>query len=323
MDDILVNDCRPIVAGLDGSISSERALEWAARNSQLTGAPLHVVYVKEPASKLGAHARFDALPALADEHDPGRRQVLLRDYVAHVLPIADLPPLTLIAIEGHAADVLTEYCRAQNALLLVVGRRGVSGFTRLLLGSTSEECLRSSDCPVAVISGVSVSPNRPMVAVAGVDGSDASEQAALWAASLVARTGGQLEVAAAWEAPEVPSASIAGTFLFTQPDGEAYAAEARAACRSIRTRLAHAFPAIKVSYHVEHGPAQEVLRTLALDADATMLVLGSRGRGAVAGSLLGSVGRDCIASARCPVVILPAGSQAAAGTAEAMTSASA
>jgi nucleotide-binding universal stress UspA family protein len=55
---------------------------------------------------------------------------------------------------------------------------------------------------------------------------------------------------------------------------------------------------------VEGSPA-ECLREIAEQEGATFIVAGSRGRGALASGVLGSVSRDLVRTAKCPVVIVP------------------
>jgi nucleotide-binding universal stress UspA family protein len=57
------------------------------------------------------------------------------------------------------------------------------------------------------------------------------------------------------------------------------------------------------------GDPAEVLLDAAGEDDAALLVVGSRGRGALRAALLGSVSHDVAARARCPVVVVPAGAR--------------
>jgi len=52
------------------------------------------------------------------------------------------------------------------------------------------------------------------------------------------------------------------------------------------------------------GVPEEELLALARELDADLLVVGTRGRGAVAGALLGSVSRAVLRDARLPVVVV-------------------
>jgi len=52
-------------------------------------------------------------------------------------------------VEGGPADVLLG--EAEEADLLVLGGRGLGGWSGLLLGSVSQQCARHAPCPVAVV----------------------------------------------------------------------------------------------------------------------------------------------------------------------------
>ncbi|WP_265584010.1 universal stress protein [Streptomyces chromofuscus] len=52
-------------------------------------------------------------------------------------------------VRGHPVRVLSD--AAQWAVLLVVGSRGLGGFSGLLLGSVSQGLLHHAPCPVAVV----------------------------------------------------------------------------------------------------------------------------------------------------------------------------
>ncbi|MFF7607865.1 universal stress protein [Streptomyces parvulus] len=144
---------------------------------------------------------------------------------------------------------------------------------------------------------------RPITA--GVDGSQESLAALDWAAREAVRTGAPLHVVHAWQARD------------TGGEGDRDAQERwvrDAVAEPVRT-VTGRHPELTVSTEVrEADDAVAVL--LAAAADSATLVLGSRGHGAVVGFLLGSVGRQVIAEATRPVVLVRAGDEAAGEAAD-------
>jgi nucleotide-binding universal stress UspA family protein len=61
---------------------------------------------------------------------------------------APIPVSTLVA-EGNAARALLD--ASEDADLLVVGSRGHGGFTGVLVGSVSQQCVNHAKCPVVVV----------------------------------------------------------------------------------------------------------------------------------------------------------------------------
>lgn len=61
---------------------------------------------------------------------------------------APIPVSTLVA-EGNAARALLD--ASEGADLLVVGSRGHGGFTGVLVGSVSQQCVNHAKCPVVVV----------------------------------------------------------------------------------------------------------------------------------------------------------------------------
>ena len=74
---------------------------------------------------------------------------------------------------------------------------------------------------------------------------------------------------------------------------------------SIRTRMSGTDRAPDV--RLAEGPAAQAIMKTADREDAELLVIGSRGRGALRSVVLGSVSRELAARARCPVVVVPSG----------------
>ena len=139
---------KPIVAATDGSEESLRAVDWAAREAVLRGAPLRIV------------SSAALLPRMMDRHDgPGLEDVtdvLLdnrdRALAAAAARAAEVSPDLLVDTDhlpGAPALAVTE--SGSGALMLVVGSRGVGAFTALVLGSVSRYAATHAPCPVVVV----------------------------------------------------------------------------------------------------------------------------------------------------------------------------
>ncbi|MEU1595492.1 universal stress protein [Streptomyces sp. NPDC005708] len=128
----------------------------------------------------------------------------------------------------------------------------------------------------------------------GVDGSSESEAAAAWAGREAVRRGLPLRIVHAWQWQPYEVAPAA--------DRDAQAGWAREMVDGARRAVAERHPELPVTAEaLEGAPAG----TLAAEADAAeLLVLGSRGHGAVVGFLLGSVGQQVIAESARPVVLV-------------------
>ncbi|GAA3787521.1 universal stress protein [Streptomyces chiangmaiensis] len=136
----------------------------------------------------------------------------------------------------------------------------------------------------------------------GVDGSPESAAAAAWAGREAVRRGRPLRIVHAWqwEPYEIAPAADRGT----------QAGWARETAEKARRTLIERHPELTVTAEALEGPFVATL--VAEAAAAELLVLGSRGHGAVVGFLLGSVGRQVIAESARPVVLVRSDDRAAA-----------
>jgi nucleotide-binding universal stress UspA family protein len=131
-----------IVAGIDGSPSSLAALEWAARQADLTGSALLVV---------AAWRLPDTYPdtGTTDDYDPAAdMQRVLDDSLPAIQQSHPTLELTGQVTEGRPGPVLVDASR--DADLLVVGSRGHGEFADILLGSVGVHCATHAHCPVLV-----------------------------------------------------------------------------------------------------------------------------------------------------------------------------
>ncbi len=133
--------------------------------------------------------------------------------------------------------------------------------------------------------------------VVGVDGSNASKDALRWASDQADLTGASLRAIMTWEVP----IGAYGLAITVPPDLNLESDSRRVLDQAIAETLGEDVAAKVRSAVVEGHPAVELLRAA---EDAELLVVGSRGHGAFAGMLLGSVSEHCVSHAPCPVVVV-------------------
>jgi nucleotide-binding universal stress UspA family protein len=133
--------------------------------------------------------------------------------------------------------------------------------------------------------------------VVGVDGSEGSRQALLWAAAEASLRGANLEVIHTYE--PVPDVGSAGSAAQAEKLFEA----AREAARELVDGMTVAIADVAVEGHALESlnPAQTLVER---SRGADMLVVSSRGLGSFRSLLLGSVSHQCAQHAECPVVII-------------------
>ena len=133
-----------IVVGVDGSPDSLTALEWAARQAELTSAALEVVATWEWPNTYGVPF---SLPAEYDPDADARR--ILEDAVVPVHAAHPSVTIRANAVKGPPAPTLVDLSR--GAALLVVGSRGHGEFAGMLIGSVSNHCASHAHCTVVVV----------------------------------------------------------------------------------------------------------------------------------------------------------------------------
>jgi nucleotide-binding universal stress UspA family protein len=138
-----------IVVGIDGSEASQVALRWALDEAARWSSELVVVhawttpYPVEP---------WGLVVAPRDEavFEQSSRELIEGMVDRAVADGAHRPRVwTARTVEDAAGPALVH--AAMDADLLVVGSRGRGGFTALLVGSTSLQCLHRANCPVTIV----------------------------------------------------------------------------------------------------------------------------------------------------------------------------
>jgi len=138
-----------VVVGIDGSEDGRSALDWGAGEAHVRGAILEVLHAWDaPAQAISVYGPAP-IPVFAPGYLERRATALAQAASAEVHQLWPDLPIAISVARGHAADALLYASR--RAALVVVGGRGLGGFTDLLLGSTSEYLVSHARCPVVVV----------------------------------------------------------------------------------------------------------------------------------------------------------------------------
>src|SRR5271166_184254 len=279
-----------IAVGVDGSAASNAAVFWAAREGAMRNVPLSLVHMFK--TFVPTFPQIPMPSGVAEWQEDDGRKVL-----EQAVKIAEdaVPTDRKIAITSEvkcSPPVPTLVDLSQEAAMLVVGSNGRGAVGRVLLGSVSSGVLRSAKWPVAVIRAeASFMPHSDQAPVlVGIDCSPASELALAVAFDEASYRGVELTAFHAWS--DVAVYQI--PWLDWKSEAEQSLAEYLAGWQ-------------------ERYPDVKVRRLLALDhpgralieesESAQLVVVGSHGRGALTGMLLGSVSNAVVHSVHTPVIV--------------------
>jgi nucleotide-binding universal stress UspA family protein len=283
---------KPIVAGTDGSEESLRAVDWAAREAALRGAPLRIVAAAAVLPRMISRAgpgQYDTVTDVLDkERDSALAVAAERAAKAARGALIDTDQLT-----GPPAQAIVE--SGSGALMLVVGSRGIGAFTALLLGSVSRYAASHAPCPVVVVRDEEPGPHRLVgVGVGDLDNCGDSLSFAFEEASL--RHAGVLALHA-WHTPQT-DISRAGQ-MSAAPEQRAVAADAARHLDALLEKWRAKYPDVPVSQEVVHGHPGRALIGLSARADLVVIGRHSGHQGP------GSVRHAVLNHAHGPVVTVP------------------
>jgi nucleotide-binding universal stress UspA family protein len=254
----------PVVAGVDGSGSALAAVVWAAHACTRYRVPLRLVHAYSLPTRGYPEIVSSARELRSAMYDQGR--LWLSDAVAAARDVSSSLEVEYdLRMEHPVSTLLAESARARQ---VVLGSRGLGGFTGALVGSTAVGLAAHASCPVVVVRGSGAS--GPVIV--GVDQSTSSDAALGFGFEEAAARGvGLVAAHAGSAAPDL------GEWVDKYPD-------------------------VTVTRVVEdEHPAALLLR---LGTEAQLAVVGCRGRGGFAGLLLGSTSQALVHHSPCPVAIV-------------------
>jgi len=136
-----------IVVGTDGSPNAEAAVREATQIAKGSGARLNLV------------SAFPNVPSFSEgiSSSAKREPINLREVAESVLARVERDiesqgvEVVTHARGGDPAHVIIEVAQEQNADLIVVGARGLTGFKRFLLGSVSSKLSHHAPCSLMIV----------------------------------------------------------------------------------------------------------------------------------------------------------------------------
>ena len=298
-----------ILIGIDGSDNSRHAFMTAVTMAKEHNCSIRVVGAYSVPVIPHRHA-----PKISDDRHRSighSTQDLLEEYAAEAREAG--VDASAQAIEGDAGEVLAEASRYSR--LAVVGKRGRNRLASRLLGTVSGALAARSHCPVLVVPLPGLGEGAPGTEDAQGPSSETQQTQPGFENEIVVgidRDSSALPVAeVAARAAELSGRRLAFVSAVPADAGNSRGAAADGDYRAYADHLDEVTQAVTESsgglisrLQLVEGSAADVL----LDAarSAALIVMGNRGRGGLAGRLLGSVSRSVLNQAGSPVLIVPA-----------------
>ncbi|MEV0702817.1 universal stress protein [Saccharopolyspora sp. NPDC050389] len=288
---------KPVTVGIDGSSSALDAACWAAAEAVRRNTWLRVVFCDVLAQMYLPDLPTMPPPQTYSDALARQAQVWLHRAKEEAQAAAPAVEVRTFARTGDAASVLIEESR--KAQLMVVGSRGLGGFTGLVVGSVAVALCAHGQCPVAVVRrpATDLRPDAPVVV--GVDARDGQELVLTVAFDAAAMRNAPLVAVHAWH--EAGSEQAWYSF-HAEGRGAAVQAEEERFLAETMAGWGDKHPDVAVRRVVAHGrPARALLEQA---EHAQLVVVGARGRGGFTGLLLGSTSQQLVHHAPCPLLVV-------------------
>ncbi|MDQ0779927.1 nucleotide-binding universal stress UspA family protein [Streptomyces aurantiacus] len=286
---------RPITVGLDGSPESLAAADWAAREAQRRGLPLHLVN----ASVWQPHDVPAAEDLKTQQHWALR---VLRECEEDLL--ARYPQLTIDTeqVSEPATDVLLG--QAEKAEMLVLGSSGHGAIAGFLLGSVGQHVLAKAKHPVVMVRANTRSAAEGDTGEVMVGLQELGTRAGPlleFAFRAAAARGATLRAVHAWEPPPLYGRGPEAGREAVEPGG--LAEQQEKALSDTLQPWRETYPQVTVVETIDRGAASGVVLQAA--AHTGLVVVGRRVHRPAPGMRIGPVAHAVLHHAAAPVVIVP------------------
>ncbi|MEU8591634.1 universal stress protein [Streptomyces sp. NPDC048664] len=297
----------PVIAGVDGSTESLAAAEWAAHEAVRRNRPLRLVHAWNWHPR-----RADGDPASAAQRHLAER--VLRDAEECIRAATPEVRLTDEQVEGPATAALLR--AADQAELLVLGSRGLSGFTGLLVGSVALGVAAKATRPLVLVrreadaeapclpadDGNRSARDGDLDVVLGVDLTETCDEVIEFAFQAAWRRQARLRVVHAWQRPSAIALGPGDIALVNEPHR---AEEWQQFLSAVLKLWRDKFPETEVVETVVEGKASTTLVRAA--SAASLLVVGRHVSDRPTVPRIGPVTQAAVHHVACPLAIVPHG----------------
>lgn len=293
-----------IVIAVDGSDEARRAASRGLELAQAFDANVEVLSVIEQKA-LRLTETSDEKAQLRERREAALTEIEeLASEFGH--------PVTTKLAEGKPAVRISEYADEQDADLLIVGRQGLTGLGRRLLGGVTEQVLHRSTVPVLVVSGGDddgdageMEPDYSRVLIT-TDGSENAEVAIPYGTAIAQRYSSDVHVLNVVDLQAAAGLFSAGGL--EKEFIERLEARGQEAVDSVATKIGESAPDLTVEAAVERttsfdGAAAGV-REYVAENEIDLVVMGSHGRSNLKRQLLGSVASTVLRTVDVPVLVV-------------------
>jgi len=292
-----------VMLAFDGSPGAEAARDLVAHLPWPAGTAISVVAALERGPALFGVRDFAVTPRDADEAEEMLVAELQDSLRQAAVPLRAASRIVdTKVVRGRAASALIEEAAALQPDLLVIGTRGHGPLASVLLGSVSTEVVDHAPCPVLVARGPEIHG-----LVVAVDGSESAQRAVATLSRWPVLRSMPARVVSVAVPPPVWAASVEATFYPSWVQLRESAVDAlRDELAQVATRaceeLTRAGFAVAVDLR-EGDPAAQLIDAAA-EAQADLIVIGSRGLSALPRLVLGSVARSVLLHAPVSVLVI-------------------
>lgn len=304
---------RTLLVATDGSSDAALAARIAADIASRSGAALHLIHTWRPVP-IGSYPYPAVPPANVSRLYQADAEVILAD-AAGALASSGVQIAATHLHCGPPVGSIASLAEELKADLIVLGSRGMGPLRRLLVGSVSSGLAHEATRPVLIVRG-GERAWPPRTIVVGDDGTSVARSAAALAArlgQLYDATLALVQASAALPSPPVAGGEAMIRYSLGMEAPSSAPAEVLREERYQRTTemlnehavALQALGVARVVPEIVAGDPAAAIVDAAESADPALIVVGSRGLGALARLRLGSVSTKVLHAAAGPVLIVP------------------